>query len=173
MYTMADVFKEYLIKQKKSSVDNFTQAGIIAATAVIICLAFVFGGSFIGPVIILVVLFGAMTFFNRFNKEYEYILTNNELDIDVIYNKSKRKRVITIDMKAIELMASIQDANRKGQLDNKNGKVINASDGKNGADTYAIIVSKDSAVYKVLITPNETFLNNLHKQAPHKVFKKI
>jgi hypothetical protein len=94
------------------------------------------------------------------------------LDIDVIYNKSKRKRVITIDMKSIEIMASIQDTNRKDQL-TKNAKVINASDGNNGADTYGIIVSKDSAIYKVLITPNETFLNNLHKQAPHKVFKKI
>lgn len=170
---MADTFKEYLIKQQKSPQDTLAQTGIVLGAAVIVVLAFLFGGAFIGPVIILAVLFGAMTVFNRFNKEYEYILTNNELDIDVIFNKAKRKRVITIDMKAIDIMASIHDDRHKHQFNKPSCKVINASDGKNGDDTYAIMTSKDNAYYKILITPNQNFINEIYKQAPHKVFKKI
>lgn len=170
--TMAEIFKEYLVKQKKSAMDNLVQTGVVLGAALIIAVAFFLGGQFIGPVIILIVLFGAATFFNKFNKEYEYILTNNELDIDVIYNKSKRKRVITINMKTIEIMASLHDETRKGQFE-RAAKVINASDGSNGANTYVIIVSKDSTMYKILVTPNASFLNEMHKQAPHKVFKKI
>ncbi len=169
---MAETFKEYLIKQKKSTMDTAAQAGIVIAAAIVIMIGFTPGLPFIGPIIILVTLFAAVTFFNRFNKEYEYILTNNELDIDVIYNKSKRKRVITVNMKSIEIMASIHDTAKSHELQ-KGNKVINASDGKNGADTYAIIFSKDSALYKVLVTPNESFLNEMYKQAPHKVFKKV
>jgi len=169
---MAEIFKEYLVKQKKSTKDSMAQTAVVAVAGLIIVLAFLMGGQFIGPIIILVVLFGAATFFSRFNKEYEYILTNNELDIDVIYNKAKRKRVLTINMKTIEIMASIQDDRRKEQL-GKGNKVINASDGKNEANTYAIITSHNSALYKIFITPNDVFLNELHKQAPYKVFKKI
>lgn len=169
---MAEIFKEYLVKQTKSTKDTLTQSGIVVGALVIILIAFAFGGQLIGPIIILGVLFGAATLFSRFNKEYEYILTNNELDIDVIFNRSKRKRVLTIDMKAIDIMASIQDDRRKSEL-TKGNTIINASDGKNGANTYAIITSKDGTLYKVFITPNESFLNELHRQAPHKVFKKI
>ena len=169
---MAETFKEYLVKQKKTPTDALIQTGVILGAAILTIIAFLFGGSFIGPIVILIILFGAMTFFNRFNKEYEYILTNNELDIDVIFNKAKRKRVITINMKTIEIMASIQDENRKQEF-NKASKVINASDGTNGKDTYMIMTSKDGVLHKIMITPNETFLNELHKQAPHKVFKKI
>ncbi|WP_070000308.1 DUF6106 family protein [Cellulosilyticum sp. I15G10I2] len=169
---MAEIFKEYLVKQTKSNMDNLAQTGIVLGAVIIAGAAFLFGGQLIGPILILGVLFGAAALFSKFNKEYEYILTNNELDIDVIFNRSKRKRVLTINMKAIEIMASIHDDRRKSELQ-KGNKVINASDGKNGANTYAIITSKDGTLYKILITPNEAFLNELHKQAPHKVFKKI
>ncbi|MDF2613939.1 MAG: hypothetical protein K0S71_1725 [Clostridia bacterium] len=169
---MAEIFKEYLVKQKKSASDNLAQTGVVAGAILIAAIALFLGGQLIGPIVILAVLFGAATFFNKFNREYEYILTNNELDIDVIFNRSKRKRVITINMKTIEVMASIQDETRKHLLE-KASKVINASDGKNGANTYVIMVSKDSVMYKILVTPNEAFLNEMYKQAPHKVFKKI
>ncbi|PHV69953.1 hypothetical protein CS063_13305 [Sporanaerobium hydrogeniformans] len=169
---MAEIFKEYLIKQKKSSKDVLMQTLIMGAAAVLIIIAFLLGGAFLGPVIILIVLFGAGTLFIKFNREYEYILTNNELDIDVIYNKSKRKRVTTIDMKKIEAMVSIKDTNNQGKIERFN-KLINASDNNDGADTYAIISSQDNTLCKILITPNASFLNELYKQAPHKVIKKI
>jgi len=167
---MAEIFKEYLVKQKKSSKDTVAQIGIGLGVAVLVYLALAFGGGLIGPVIVLVVLFGGMTFFNQFNKEYEYILTNNDLDIDVIFNRSKRKRVITCDMKKIEVMASIQDAKYKHELE-KADKIINASDGNNDANTYALMIRQNSHFYKILLTPNEAFLNELYRQAPHKVFK--
>lgn len=169
---MADIFKEYLIKQKKSPVDLLAQAGIVLVTAIIVFIGFLPNLPFLGPILILVALFSAAVLFTKFNREYEYILTNNELDIDVIYSKSRRKRVLTIDMKNIVIMASIQDGAKSQELQ-KGNKVINASDGENGPNTYAIVTSKDNVLYKVLITPNEAFLNELYRQAPHKVFKRV
>lgn len=168
---MSEVFKEYLIKQRKSPKDVLVQIGIGLAAIIIGGFIFVIGGDFVGPILICGLLYGAYLLFSKFNKEYEYILTNNELDIDVIYNRNSRKRVMTVNMRKIEIMASIQDKDHAQDI-NKGNKLINASDNANTKDTYAIIGQDDKfGAYKLLITPNEAFLQDLYKQSPLKVHK--
>lgn len=170
---MAETFKEYLIKQKKSPTDILAQIGIIVGTIILVAVAFFYGGSFIGPIFIIAILFGVGFLFSKFNREYEYILTNNELDIDVIYNRSRRKRVMTIDMKKIEIMANIKDQRHQSEI-NKGYKVINVSDNSNDENTYVILTqTPDKGACKVIISPNEAFVNDLFRQAPNKVFKKL
>lgn len=168
---MSEVFKEYLIKQKKSSKDAIMQTGLCIGAVILGLIAFAIGGPFLGPLLVCGIVFGAYYLFCKLNKEYEYILTNNELDIDVIYNRSSRKRVITLDMKKIDIMASIKDKAHEKEL-GKAYKVINASENTNEADTYAIIGSNDKyGSFKILITPNEALLNDMYRQSPSKVFK--
>lgn len=170
---MSEVFKEYLIKQKKSQVDLAMQIGLVVGAVVLSVASFLMGGDFIGPILIVGILFGTVYLFNRFSREYEYILTNNELDIDVIYNRTSRKRVITFDMKKIDIMASIKDDRHTAELNRGNFKVINASDNTNEANTYAIIAQSEKyGACKILITPNDALLEDLYRQAPNKVFKK-
>lgn len=169
---MSEVFKEYLIKQKKSLKDNVAQTGLCIGAFLVSVVLFIFGGNYIGPVLICGVLFGTYFLVGKFNREYEYILTNNELDIDVIYNRNSRKRVMTINMKKIEVMASIKDENHASEINKEGAKVINASDNTNKENTYAIITDTESnGICKVLITPNDALLTELYKQAPNKVFK--
>ena len=171
---MAEVFKEYLVKQQKSSTDFLAQVGIIVGAVVLAVLAFMFGGAFLGPLLVVAIVFGAAFLFSRFSKEYEYILTNNELDIDIIYNRARRKRVVTLDIKKIDVMASIKDDMRQADINKKTEKIINASENTNKANTYAIVTTTSTmGACKVLITPSETFLNDLYRQAPNKVFKKL
>lgn len=169
---MSEIFKEYLIKQKKSTTDVLAQVGIVVAALIISILAFTLGGQLIGPIVVIAAIFGAGYLFSHFSREYEYILTNNELDIDVVYNRSRRKRVTTIDIKKIDIMASTHDSRYTAEL-NKQAKLVNASDNQNGPNTYAIIGPTQLGYCKVLITPNEQFLNDLYRQAPNKVFKKL
>lgn len=170
---MAEVFKEYLIKQKKSPKDMMMQVGLVVGAIVLSVIAFIVGGDFIGPLVIVGIVFGTGFLFNKFSREYEYILTNNELDIDVIFNRSSRKRIMTINMKKIDLMASIKDDRYTAELNKAGLKVINASENTNDADTYAIITQSEKyGTCKILITPNNVILDHLYKQAPNKVFKK-
>ena len=170
---MSEIFKEYLIKQKKSPKDIMAQTALVLCAVVISSIIFIIGGDFIGPLLIVGVIFGTGVLFNKFSREYEYILTNNELDIDVIYNRNTRKRVITVDMKKIDMMASIQDDRHTSTLNRPGIKVINASDNTNDENTYAIITDTEkNGICKILITPNETLLDELYKQAPNKVVKK-
>lgn len=170
---MAEVFKEYLIKQKKSPKDMMMQVGLVVGAIILSVIAFIVGGDFIGPLVIVGIVFGTGFLFNKFSREYEYILTNNELDIDVIFNRASRKRIITINMKKIDIMASIKDERYGAELNKAGLKVINASENTNEADTYAIITQSEKyGTCKVLITPNDVMLDHLYKQAPNKVFKK-
>lgn len=170
---MAEVFKEYLIKQKKSPIDTMMQVGLVVGAIILSIIAFVVGGDLIGPIIIVGIVFGAGFLFNKFSREYEYILTNNELDIDVVFNRSSRKRVMTINMKKIDIMASIKDEKYAAELNKAGLKVINASENTNEENTYAIITQSEKyGACKILITPDDVMLDHLYKQAPNKVFKK-
>ena len=95
------VFREYLVAKKKDTKDKLIIAGIIAAGVVIslamfalmLILALAMAqsenpiGTFtfsIGFVLVLFLWYGAVLLINMRSIEYEYIVTNNELDIDKV-----------------------------------------------------------------------------------------
>ncbi|MDA3731053.1 hypothetical protein PBV87_06065 [Niameybacter massiliensis] len=167
---MGDVFKEQLVPMTMSKNDK-AQKGIIWTVAVLVSLILFFVlPIFMAPILVLAVLWLATFLSSKLKKEHEYSLTNNLLDIDVIYNKEKRKRVIELDLKEMNAMASIKDERHQDELA-RGQKVINASDGNGTKETYAIMYPKDGQLQKILITPNEEMLNLMYKQAPNKVFK--
>mgnify|MGYP003196545864 CR=1 FL=1 len=169
---MADVFKEYRIEQKKTPQDRLKQVGVVVG-AIIVCLVLLMINFSIGFMLDIAVVCGAGYLLSKLNKEYEYTLTNSEIDIDVIYNKNSRKRIITIDIKKANVMASIKDERHLDEINKTGLKVINTSDNANDESTYAIITESEKVgLCKVLISPNDTLLDELYKQAPNKVFKK-
>lgn len=167
---MGDVFKEQLVPMIMSKNDK-AQKGIIWTVAILVSLIlFVVLPIFMAPILVLVVLWLATFLSSKLKKEHEYSLTNHLVDIDVIYNKEKRKRVVELDLKEMNVMASIKDERHQEELA-RGQKVINASDGNGTKETYAIMYPKDGQLLKILITPNEEMLNLMYKQAPNKVFK--
>ena len=95
-----DSFLEYMIEQKRKPIVKLKKALIyIAAIFLSLILSFILmlisaqAVSMI-PITILALLYGAYYINCSFNVEFEYILTNGELDIDKISNKKRRKRGI-------------------------------------------------------------------------------
>ncbi|MGL4799423.1 MAG: hypothetical protein ACRCWY_08535 [Cellulosilyticaceae bacterium] len=167
---MGDVFKEQLVGMKMSSKAKVQQGIIWSVTVLVAITVFLFLGTFIASIVILGMGWGALFLTGKLKKEHEYILTNNELDIDVIYNKERRKKIMTIDLKKIDLMASIKDEKHKESLVRAQ-KSLNASDGEGTQDTYAILYAHNGELTRILITPNEEMLTLIYKQAPHKVMR--
>ncbi len=167
---MSDIYKEYLVKRKKKISDFAMQIVIVVLGILLAFFAFVYLGGFLGSIVSIAVVFGGYKLFLKMNKEYEYILTNSELDIDVIYSKQERKRRYSLNMKKIDIMVSIENKDYMNQL-KRQAKLIDASDGKLTKETYAILVPEETGYKKILITPNDTFLNYLYKTAPTKVIK--
>jgi hypothetical protein len=167
---MGDVFKEQLIKAEQTTKDKILRGLVIAATVLISLVALALGGAFVGPLIILAVIWGCIYVQAMFKKEYEYSLTNEELDIDVIYNKERRKRLTSVNLKNMNIMASIKDERHKDSI-LRAQHTMDASDGKETNDTYVIVASTSKGLTRILITPNEQMLGLMYKQAPNKVMK--
>lgn len=164
-----DVFKEQLIEVKSNNKTTMKKTGIIILAIILAILGVTFGGAFIGPLVVVGLIFGASYLIKGMNLEYEYILTNNELDVDKIMNKERRKRCFTVDLKEINVMAHIDDAVRKHEVDRAQ-KTIDISSGEKGPNTYVIVFMNKEELTKLIFEPNDDIKRAIYKQAPSKVF---
>ena len=91
--------------------------------------------------------------------EYEYILVNNELDIDKIMGKSKRKKVITIKKNQIDDFDSVKES-KYTSYRKKSNKIISVASDENSDENYyialndnrktLIILDRVDDIYKIL-----------------------
>ena len=156
---MGDVFNEQIVKRQPKAKDALLRVALIIGVLVLVIAAFVIAPAF-APVISLVIGFVAF-YLNGFLKvEYEYAYTNGELDIDIIYNRSRRKRVFSGNVKQIEIMAHVDDMMHAGSFSGAQ-EVLDYSSGVPGADTYAFMIAVGGKQTKIIIEPNEKLQNTL------------
>ncbi len=161
-------FKEYLIKRKKSKMEMFYTVLLYLAALVLafLCLMFIppIGGVWL--LIIVGIFYFAYKLSKKFNREYEYIITKDIVDIDVIYNASARKRLISFSVHEAEEIAPVKD----GKTPDKRNytKVINATTNRKDAEVYSVIVEKEGKVL-VYFEPPYSMLEIMKKLEPRKV----
>ena len=98
-----DRFSEQLIKKEATGRDMFLR-GLMIAAAMFLIIALVFAFVYIGIVAVAAaaaVIWGLVWLLQGTSVEYEYIVTNDDLDIDKIVGKRKRKRLVTISLKTV------------------------------------------------------------------------
>jgi hypothetical protein len=94
-----EVFIEQLVEKRNTASDNTKRALIIGGA--LAALALIAVGSMFFPPLILIgagVIYFAFIFLTGIGTEYEYILTGDELDVDKITGKRKRKRMVTLKL---------------------------------------------------------------------------
>ncbi len=166
---MSDLYREILVKRKKTPVMNILRILLIAATAVLA----VAGLMIAWPLIIGAAAAGVGSYFvsGRLEQEYEYLYVNGDFDIDVIYNMQKRKRAASYDADNLEIFAPY----RSHQLDswkNKNGLTVrDFTSGEENRSVWAGVYSADKGEEMVLLELDDSSLvNDLRRIAPRKVF---
>ena len=165
---MADVFKEQLIKRNPTAKDKSAKFGIIAGVVLIFLIVMALIPGF-GLLIVAVAGFGAYILIGRFNKEYEYIYTNGELDIDVIYNKSSRKRVFTGNVKDFEIMAHVDDPSHKNSFASANER-LDYSSGTPSERSYIFLTNYKSKRVAIIVEPNDEMLEVIAKALTRRKF---
>ena len=153
---MNDVFKEQIVKRKPSSKDVFKRAGLILSVAVVAVLAFMLIPAF-APFVILAACFGAWYLMGFLKVEYEYALTDGELDIDIIYNRSRRKRLFSARVNDFDIMAHVEDKMRMGEFQSAM-ETLDYSSGEVSNDTYAFLLNYKGKRTKIIIEPNAVML---------------
>lgn len=128
------------------------------------------GGSFIPGLIFLGI--GVGLFFLKRNQyvEYEYGFTNGEIDVDKIFEMTRRKRVYSFSIKDIELLAP-EDSYHVKDFSNKPDKVYNFYPSTATEKVYVAMVTGGTDRAQVKFVPNDEFIELCYKYNPRAVKK--
>lgn len=159
-----DSFKEQLVTRKSDNTVFIKRALIFIASLLIAVVLFIFL-NVMSLILIALLFWGAYTLIRNFDVEYEYICTNGDLDIDKITAKSRRKRLISVDLKNVSDFDLL-----KGKNLNKDYSIIDATSGESKDESY-FIQCKDTkyGMCNVLITPDEDMLEVIKTYLPRTI----
>ncbi|MBQ2746194.1 MAG: hypothetical protein IJF35_00555 [Clostridia bacterium] len=164
-----DVFKEQLLKIKKSPAEYALMAVIFIVAVVVSVILFLMSGQY--PLFILfivAVFYGTGKLLSMFSIEYEYIVTNTVIDVDKIMSKSTRKRIISFEGKDIlrtERVGAtppVTDATEKFVCCNKDD-----------SNAYWVLISKNGKKSLIMMAPNEKMVEAIKLGSPKMTAKEI
>lgn len=162
------MFVEKIVKRRKSGLSIAIAAGILIVAIVASIALFLFIPTF-SPILVAGVFYLAYMVITKQNIEYEYIVTSSDLDIDMIINQKKRKRVFTASCKEFETVARVKSDKYTSEIKAcKNVK--DYSSHKENADVW-FIYTKQGAPTVILFEPTQTMIDIFYTFAPRKVFK--
>jgi hypothetical protein len=164
-----DIFIEQLITKKpdfRSKVIKIAILGVAAALSAFCVTAFLFG-MVAAIVIIPGIIWVANHFSKSLNVEYEYILTNKDLDIDKIIGKSKRKRMVSLNLNNAEKLSVYDDS---AAID---ADTTVAAHDNTFADMWYLLAKHDShGKVTLLFNPNDAFVTKLNAALPSRARNK-
>ena len=163
---MNDTYSELLIKKEVTAKDKMIKVLLIALIALMAV-----AGLLITPLAFIAAIalgIAAYFVFPNLDLEFEYVYVNGELDIDKIMAKMKRKRAKSFELSKMEIMAPVKS--HRLDYQNTKMKVYDFSSGNSSHKIFAMIISSDNELCKVLLEPDEELLKNIEKSCPRKVF---
>ncbi len=166
-----DTFIEVLIRPKKQMLDYVKIVGIILAYIFLLLISAIFLRyiAFLVPAIIFGGVWGAWYLITSLNREYEYVVTRGDLDIDMVIAQRRRKRVFSLRAKDIELMASCRsDEYRQYQKQSNIQKRDYSEDPKSEHNWFILAMYKGTRQLTV-ISPNERVIQSMHRYNPSRV----
>ena len=183
---MEDIYLEYIIKKRNTGVQQaliaLVVAGGIAVSLALLAVIYGFAlylsgtpyGSFtfsIGLVIIALLWYGVYLIIGMQNIEYEYILTNSEMDIDKIMSKKGRKHIVSFDFKEVTICASVTDKFHNQDYKNVTPeKVYDLVGDRSMGNVYYVDFSEENTTVRVLFQPTHKMISSARRYNPRNIF---
>ncbi len=155
-----DRFSEQLISKMPTGKDMFLRGLLIAAGMLLIGAIMFFltgiGALMVGVVLSAAVIWGLVWILQGTITEYEYIVTNDDLDIDKITGRRKRKRLMTVSLReAKELTEYVSGSEINADI------TVMAHD-ETGVDMYCFICgTKDYGDVAIIFNPDKRTIFNM------------
>ncbi len=148
-------FVEYIVERRRTAVDILK--AIVTAVICFTIIGFIVMTpmpSMFAAILVVGIIYVAYKIVSTINIEYEYIITNNEMDIDKIINKKSRKSMVSVNLRRVEEFEKC-DGNRENRyLNDGNRRVIVACQDR-GEGCYYMTFAADEGKGVLLFTPNE------------------
>ncbi len=169
-----DIFVEYMVKRKKTAGQITLE--VLAIIAGFFFLVFgIFIINMIFPVMqlftgVLAVgtIYGVYRLITSHNVEYEYAITNGEMDVDMIISKRRRKRLATFSCRTLEILAPL--SGDKYTEEYKNLKTIFAAQSKKSPTAYFAVFNRGGGRECLLFEPSRKMLDTFSAYAKSRVF---
>lgn len=155
-----DRFSEQLVRKATTTRDMIIRGLYLATAAALIFLDVFFIGGFVSIIMALVVvaaiIWGLVWILQGTSLEYEYAVTNDDLDIDKIIGRRKRKRLITVSLKTVTSVAPYASGEEI-----VSDVVVMAHD-ETGDDMYCLLCNNDKyGKVAVIFNPDGRTLYNM------------
>lgn len=165
--TNGDAFCEVLVKRRRGTPETVKMVLSILAGMVVSILIFMFIPMFF---ILIVPVWALIVFVIKMQKrEYEYIFTSGDLDIDALIGDYKRKNIFSLSMEHMTLIAPENSHDLDGYKGNPNYRHYDFSANDAMLTNYIIIGNWNNQQVFVKFTPNERLLDDMFRISPGKV----
>ncbi len=159
-----DSYHECLISKKPSGADTAKKVliGLLGLALAFLAAAVLM---FFFPLNLLIsggIFYGAYYLMSFFSVEYEYIITNDEIDFDKITGKRKRKRLVTAPIKKFERFGKAGEAPELPA----GYTLVLAADGTDTADYFCDFNHDSFGNVRVVFTPDEKTVECISEQLP-------
>lgn len=167
-----DNYTEQLVKKNTETKDIVKKSLVIAAgfTVAVAFMTAAFATGFLTLILLSVlVAYGTVMLLGNMNYEYEYIVTNNDLDVDKIIGRKKRKRLITLKLDTALEFGICKDGTEGKDV----SATVVASDGTNINTCYLIVNHATHGKTMLLFSPDKRTIEVLMSGLPHSMRKNV
>lgn len=164
-------YVEQLVKK------DFTKSDFAKYCLIVIALLAICGfismliGFASGFVVLIFGGYGAFYLITGLRREFEYALTNDHLDVDVIIGGRSRKRLCGFDMEAMEICARVNDPDKSSEMKRRFAKTIEAASSPKGENVYFAVFAGEGGNNLLIFEPGEKMLNEMLLYCRSKIFK--
>lgn len=166
-----DNYCEQLVTKVRTGADIAKIAGI-ALGAVLLASVCMFFAMALRATVLIIIAVGILALgiwlLSGVGVEYEYIITNNEMDIDKIIGRRKRKRMITVDLTKTEDFAAFPPSE-----DADADTTVHATSGVEKDAHYLLVEHDVYGKVKVIFNPNERTREAIVQELPNALRAKI
>lgn len=162
-------YLEFMVKKKFDGKDGARIALIAFALLFIVVSISLWLGMASGAVVLIFGGYGAYILITGTRREYEYILTNDHLDVDEIIAGRRRRRLCGFDMEEMELCARLSDPDKKGEMNRQFVKKIEAASAPDAENAFFAIFGSGEGLNLLIFEPNDRILDAMSMYARSKI----
>lgn len=161
---MEELYAELLIQRKPMPLLKVIKVLVIVAAVLLVGGGMFFSSLFFIAAALIAVYYWVLPLFDV---EYEYLIVNNEIDVDCIYARNKRKKMMSAGFDKMEILAPL-DSHRLDSY--KNVEVVDFSANDKNRKPYVMVAMSKSGLRKILLQLDEATVENMKNHMPGKVF---
>ncbi|MCM1577317.1 MAG: DUF6106 family protein [Ruminococcus sp.] len=163
----SDFYAEYLVQKKPTGLD-LVKKGLIGVAAAALAAGFFLMFFMMFPLNlagVALIFYLAYLLITNVDVEYEYILTNGEMDVDKVIGRRKRKRLITAPIEDFTAFGQLADAPEEAD----GCTTVLADDGSSQNVYFADFVHKSAGNVRIIFSPSEKILDGMEIFLPRQL----